>query len=251
MNSLNKLLLACVPFIGLAACGGGDTDDRLDLADPAVRFVHAAQLAPAVTLYRGESAQSDVTNVRYPFASNYFDVSTENSSWTLKNTATLAVLGTVALNPSRGNKYTFVAVPGAGAEASLVTYADPYNKSLSSDKSRVRVLNASPAAASIDVYLSAPGTDISAASVTPTISATAYKSVGPASGNDSVELSAGSYRTPVTLAGTKTVVMVGQLDLASNKDVLMITVPNTLSAGATKALVKIEGTAGLTELPAN
>jgi hypothetical protein len=36
-----------------------------------------------------------VTNVQYPFASNYFDVSTENSSWTLKNTATLAVLGTL------------------------------------------------------------------------------------------------------------------------------------------------------------
>lgn len=251
MNTLNKLLLACIPFIGLAACSGGDTQDRLDLADPAVRFVHAAQLAPAVTLYRGESAQSNVTNVRYPFASNYFDVSTENSSWTLKNTATLAVLGTVELNPSRGNKYTFVAVPDAAAGASMVMFSDPYNKSLSSEKARVRVLNASPAAASIDVYLSAPGTDISAASVTPTISATTYKNVGPASGNDSVEVSAGTYRTTVTLAGTKTVLLTGQLVLANNKDVLMITVPNPQSVGATKALVKVEGTAGVTELPAN
>jgi hypothetical protein len=130
-------------------------------------------------------------------------------------------------------------------------FSDPYNKSLSSEKARVRVLNASPAAGSIDVYLSAPGTDISAASVTPTISATAYRNAGPASGNDSVEVSAGTYRTTVTLAGTKTVVLTGQLVLASNKDVLMITVPNPLSASATKALVKVEGTAGVTDLPAN
>ena len=55
----------------------------------------------------------------------------------------------------------------------------------------------------------------------------------------------------MTLAGTKTVVLTGQLVLASNKDVLMITVPNPLSASATKALVKVEGTAGVTDLPAN
>jgi Flp pilus assembly protein protease CpaA len=55
----------------------------------------------------------------------------------------------------------------------------------------------------------------------------------------------------VTLAGTKTVVLTGQLVLANNKDVLMITVPNSLSASSAKALVKVEGTAGVTELPAN
>ena len=251
MKTLNRLLLVCVPLIGLAACGGGDTQDRLDLADPAVRFVHAAQLAPAVTLFRGDSAQSDATNVSFPFASNYFDVSSTNANWTLKTATGAVSLGTVALNPSRGNKYTFVAVPGAGAEASFVMYADPYNKSLTSDKARLRVLNGSAGAASIDVYLSAPGTDITPASVTPTISATAYKSVGPASANDSIEIPAGSYRTTITLAGTKTVLLVGQLTLASNRDVLMVTVPNTLSAGAVRALVKVEGTAGLSELPVN
>ena len=53
MNSFHKVLLACVPVLGLAACGGSDTQDRLDVADPEVRFVHASPIAPNLTLYRG------------------------------------------------------------------------------------------------------------------------------------------------------------------------------------------------------
>ena len=74
MKLLQKLLMACVPLAALTACGGGDTADRFDVADPAVRFVHAAPTAPAVTLYRASAAQPDATNVSYRFASNYFDV---------------------------------------------------------------------------------------------------------------------------------------------------------------------------------
>ena len=47
-----KILLACVPVALIAACGGGDTEDRLDVADPAVRFVHASPLAPNLTRTR-------------------------------------------------------------------------------------------------------------------------------------------------------------------------------------------------------
>ena len=60
MKLHNKFLLMLVPLAGLVACGGGDTADRLDLADPVVRFVHASPLAPNVTLYHGAVAQADV-----------------------------------------------------------------------------------------------------------------------------------------------------------------------------------------------
>jgi hypothetical protein len=62
MKLLHKLLFACIPLAMLAACGGGDTEDRLDVADPVVRFVHAAPSTSAVTLYRATIAQSDATN---------------------------------------------------------------------------------------------------------------------------------------------------------------------------------------------
>ena len=41
----------------VAACGGGDDnlDDRLDIADPKVRLVHAVPGAPNVALYRDNS----------------------------------------------------------------------------------------------------------------------------------------------------------------------------------------------------
>ncbi|HPU53667.1 MAG TPA: DUF4397 domain-containing protein [Burkholderiaceae bacterium] len=251
MKILNKLLLASIPFLGLAACGGSDSEDRLDVADPDARFVHAAPQAPAVTLYRGDTPQPDATNVTFPYASNYFDVSTANANWTLKTAAGGATVGSVELNPARGTKYTFVAIPGATAAAapSLITYADPYNKSLTSTKARVRVLNASPATPALDVYMTAPGTDFSG--FTPVISGTPYRAVGPASGNDSVELDAGTYRMTVTLAGTRTVVTSGRLELGRNEDVLLITVPNAAVPGATRTLVKVEGTAGLTDLPAS
>ena len=52
MKSIYKLLLAAAPVLLVAACGGGDDslDDRLNLADPKVRFVHAATASPALTL---------------------------------------------------------------------------------------------------------------------------------------------------------------------------------------------------------
>jgi hypothetical protein len=57
MKLFHKLLLSCPPFAALAACGGGDTEDRLDVADPAVRFVHAAPVVPNLTLFRATVAQ--------------------------------------------------------------------------------------------------------------------------------------------------------------------------------------------------
>src|SRR6218665_1025415 len=78
-----KALLVLAPLAFLAACGGGDDslDDRLDIADPKVRLVHAATLSPAVTLYRNDVAQADATNISYTGASKYFDVSTGSAAW--------------------------------------------------------------------------------------------------------------------------------------------------------------------------
>jgi hypothetical protein len=251
MKHYKKILLACAIPLALAACGGGDTDDRLDIADPAVRFVHASPIAPNVTLFRAAVAQPDVTNVPYKFASDYFDTDSTAADWTVKTVQGDITVGTVTVNPSRGNKFTIVALPASNTESSVYLIEDPYNKPLNSDNARLRIMNASFNASNVDLYLTAVGADISAAGVNPVVAATAYKTAGPASKTDSINLPGGAYQATVTVAGTKTVLFKGPLTFADNKDLLLITVPDSILPGAIKLLVKTEGTAGTAEVPAS
>lgn len=248
MRILSKLLLACIPLATLAACGGGDTEDRLDVADPAVRFVHAAPIAPALTLYRNNLAQSDATAKAYGFASDYFDVDTGTTDWSVKTSGGAINVGSVNIAPKRGTKYTVVALTTSATTNGAYLIIDPYNKPLTSDSAHLRLMNASFNAASVDVYLNAPGTNIS--TVSPRIAATAFNTAGPASGSDSVDIPGGTYQVTVTSAGTKTVLFKGQLNFADNKDVLLITVPDNLLPNSIKLRVKVQGTPGSTEVAA-
>jgi len=250
MKSLRKYLLACLPLLTLAACGGGnDLQDRLDLADPAVRFVHASPIAPDLTLYRADVAQSDASDVPYKFASNYFDISTGAADWSVKTATGVPTLGSVSIDPVRGDRYTIVALPGSSSDSSIYLIVDPYNKPLTSESTRIRVMNASFNAASIDLYLNAPGASIAAGN--PLIAATAYKTSGPASGSDSMDVPGGSYQLTITAAGTKTVLFSGPLAFGNNQDLLLLSVPDSVLPGGIKVLEKIEGTPGATELPAS
>ena len=260
MNHLRHLLLALVPAVGLTACGGGDTADRLDLANPTVRFVHAAPDAPNLTLYRNAAAQPDETNVAYRFASNYFDIDTSAADWSVKTAAGATTVGTVPIDPVRGTKYTIVALPVSFAANTTYLIADPYNKPLASDSTRLRLMNAAYNYAGLDLYMNAVGTDISAPNVNPLIAATAYKTSGPASGNDSVSIPGGTYQLAITAAGSKAVLFKGQLSFGANKDILLLSVPGDIllngAIGANppvpsgiRVLSKVEGTAGAVDVP--
>lgn len=251
MKFQHKALLCLIPVVLLAACGGGDdAQDRLDIAKPALRFVHASPLAPNVTLFRADVAQSQATNVAYKFASNYFDVDKGAADYSVKTASGNTTIGTATLDTSRGNKYTLVALPSSNTDSSVYLITDPFNKSLTSDKAKVRLMNAAFNASNIDLYLNPVGTDISAAAVAPVIAATAYKTSGPASGNDSLDIAGGTYQLTLTSAGSKTALFRGQLVIENNKDILLLTVPDTILPGAIKTLVKIEGTAGTAEVAA-
>ena len=261
LTPLRRLLLIGIPALFLAGCGGGDTADRLDLANPAVRFVHASPTAPNLTLYRNAAAQPDTTNVAYKFAANYADVDTSAADWSVKTAVGAVPVGTVSIDPVRGNKYTIVALPTTIVDNSVILVSDPYNKPLASDSTRLRLVNAAYNAASVDVYMNAVGTNIAAPGVTPLIAATAFKTAGPASGSDSVSIPAGTYQLTIATAGTKTVLFQGSLSFGANKDILLLSVPGNIPINApvgnppaplgVKVLSKVEGTAGAVELPAN
>lgn len=219
-------LASLVALCTLAACGGGgDVEDRLDVADPQVRFINVARLPANVTLYRNNDAQGDVTNVGHPFASRYFDVSGDEAVWSVRAaTGPSAVLASAPLNPSRGNRDTIVAVP-ADPGLSMVLVRDPYNKSLTSDSGRVRVFHAATNASAIDVYLTQPGADI--AGLAPAFPNMQFKDSMPPSGSDSFKYPGGTYQLRVTPSGTKAVIFSALMNLADNADWLLLPIPAT------------------------
>ena len=222
---LLKLIAAATATALVAACGGGDTEDRLDVRDPVVRFIHAVPGAANVSFYRDSSAQPPA-NVAYKSVSRYYDVSNSPAQWSVRPAATPAtVLASANVNPSQGDRYTFVALPGSSAgSVALSVIEDPYNKGLLTDKARVRVMHASPAAPAVDVYLIQPAQDL--ATATPTLSNLGYGAAQPASGADSLEVPGGSFRLVLTLAGTKTVVFnAPTVSIANNADRLLLAIP--------------------------
>jgi hypothetical protein len=236
---LKTALLSVAASVVLAACGGGNDDnlnDRLNLASPTVRYVHAAQIAPAATFLRNAVAEPEATNKTYQFASVYKNINTGNAvlSATLAATGTpIGSAGTV--NAALGHKYSAIALADPTSTA-LLLIDDPYNRNPTSSNARLRFANASVNAQNLDIYITAVGADLNAA--TPTFAAVGYRTTRPVSGSDSIELSANTYQLRFTTAGTKTVVFNTNIVLANNVDWLLITEP-TDGIGATPNAIKL------------
>jgi len=236
MKPIYKLLLASAPVFLVAACGGGDdsVDDRLDIADPKVRFIHAIPAGPAVDLFRDTTIVGGVTNVNYKYASKYFVVDTAPADYTVKTTVGGTQVGTINFNPTRGNKFTLIAVPGEATTPNLLLINDPYDKQLTATNGRVRVVNGSFNAMNVDVYLTAANVDI--ATVGPNFAGAAYKTSVPASGSNSNDFTAGNYQLRITTTGTKNVIFTAPLEVQTNADLLLMTLPNSITANDVKVL---------------
>lgn len=210
----------------LTACGGGsdDLDDRTNTAEPQLRLVHAAPLAPAVTLFRNGGADAESSNVSYKGFSNYHDTTFGATTLSLRLAASTGTeLDSGSIDAQRGRKYTAVAVPdGIGADLLLID--DPYTKPVGDDQARIRVVNAASNATPIDVYVTAPNADLNATGAT--FGNLGYKQAAPASGSDATEYTNGTYQVRITPAGSKTAFFNTSLTLAKNEDIVLIAVPS-------------------------
>lgn len=237
------LHLALAGAIALTACGGSD-----ELAPPTMRLVHLAPESPRLTLYKDGDRQREADDVSYKTASNYYSTAPFDETWSVRTSSGGSTLDSVDINTRLGHRYSIVVLPATATQSSLVVINDPYNKPIGSSSTRLRLMNASPTAANIDLYMNLKSTDISAPGITPLIADTAYRSAGPKSGDDSRDIPGALYQLRITAAGSKTVLFSGQIDFDDDEDVLVMTVSDATAASGLRVLVKVDGRGGVREL---
>jgi hypothetical protein len=131
-----------------------------------------------------------------PSTANYASIYTGNRVLVLKRTAdTTNTVATINFTVADGQDRTIYAIGGASGSAvgSLVTTDD--NTASAVGQTRLRVVNLSPTAGAVDVFLTAAGADL--ATATPLVTGLAYQGA-----SSSALATAGTYTLRAVPAGT-------------------------------------------------
>jgi hypothetical protein len=157
-----------------------------------VRVVHASPDAPNVdVLVDGKKV---LTNVAYKTASPYLTLETGSRKVQVRATGTSTDAITATATIASRKDYTILAVGKLATISALALQDD--NSAPAAGQIKLRVIHASPSAGNVDVYVVAPGTDIT--TVTPTLSNVAFKTASAY-----LSVAAGSYEVIVTAPGSK------------------------------------------------
>lgn len=184
--SVRARLVAIAALVAATACGTKEAPAGLDPTGPTgrVRFV---TLITDTTRGRVNAILEGVpfgVNMTYgsatpaglaaPSTANYASIYTGSRTLVLKRTAdTTNIVSTITFTVADGKDYSIYALGGAGGSAitSLVTTDD--NPVAAANQTRLRIVNLSPAAGSVDVFLTAAGADLT--TVTPIVSGLGYQ----------------------------------------------------------------------------
>ena len=236
---ISKTTVLASVLAGTAMITGCDTDNDESL----LRVIHASPDAPAVNVY--VDTKTAVADLDYAASSGFRGVGTGTRDIRVEaiipggNTDVITVPG---FPLGKDQRYTVIAVDET---ASIEAYvADESAASPAADEVAVAVVHASPAANEVDVYVTAPGTDITDINVLPNFT---FDYKDPAV--DAGALPAGTYDITVTLAGTKTIAYnISDVDLSpfGGQKLLLVAVSTTtdtnISASPIKLLVATDDT---------
>jgi hypothetical protein len=189
-----------------AACSD-DNNTAPNGGEAMVRVVHASPDAPDVdVLVDGATVLSDVP---YLAASDYLAVPAGDRNLKVNAASTTTTVIDADLSLMDGTDYTVIA-SGLAADIEPLVLEDD-NSAPAAGNVRVRAVHGAPSAPAVDIYITAPGADLS--TETPTLSNVQFRGA-----SDYIEAPAGDYQVRVTPAGTKTVVIdSGTLGLASGQ----------------------------------
>lgn len=186
----------------------GCSDDKTGPSGTAqVRVVHGSPDAPAVDVLVDGAVV--LNNVAYQDASGYLDVpsGTRNIKVNVAGTATTVINANTAVNENVN--YTIIATNLLASIEPLVLVDDLTDPAGGDIK--LRLVHAAPNVGQVDIYITAPGADLAAA--TPTLTAVSFKTASAY-----LEVPAGDYQVRITPTGTKTVAIdTGTLTLAAGQ----------------------------------
>ncbi len=195
-------------LFAISACGTTDAEGPLapSGAQGRVRFVNVItdttrgrvnaileQLPFGVNL---TYAQSTPASLAAPNTALYSAILTGSRTLVLKRTAdTNTTVATLAFTVNEGQDRTVYAIGGVGGSAVTGFLTSDENTAVPTGQTRVRVVHLSPTAGAVDIFVTAPGADLSTA--TPTLANVAYQSA-----SSYLTVAAGTYQVRVVPAGT-------------------------------------------------
>ena len=131
-----------------------------------------------------------------PATANYSAILAGARTLVLKKTAdTTVVVGTINFTVADGVDYTVYGTGGTGGAATASFVTTDANPVPTSSQVELRIVNMSPSAGALDVFVTAPSADLSAA--TPTAANLAYQA-----GSPYVVFAPGTYQVRAVPAGT-------------------------------------------------
>ena len=249
INGLRLSLVASLAVLS-AACGTKDAEGPLAPSGPQgrVRFVNVITdttrgrvnailegLPFGVNL---TYSQSTPATLPAPSSANYAAVLAGPRSLVLKRTAdTNVVVATIPFTVVEAQDRTVYAIGGVGGSAVTPIVTTDVNAPPTAGQARVRVVHLSPTAGPVDVFVTAVGADLAAA--TPTIAGATYQS-----SSNYLALPAGTYQVRVVPAGTApaaraaaVAINVGSLVLASGNGRTIVTADNNVGGAPLRAFV--------------
>lgn len=228
------ILLSTSVMFGLSACNDDD-DDIIKLPEPMletqVRVIHAGVDAPKVNVNANGAAL--LTDVDYAVSSGFTTIPVDTYAIgvdaQLADGSVLEVL-TAELDAMAEMQYTAVAVGKVADDTLQLKLIANAVSDIATDYARVQVLHGASDVGLVDIYVTAPGVDIT--SQAPTLSAN-FLDV-----SDQLEILASDYQIRITASGQKTPVFdSGTVPLQAGNDYLISAIPNAATGDSPVALL--------------